>query len=551
MIASPNVKERGAYYTDSVVAQFLVRWAIRSARDVVMDPSFGGGVFLQAAAQLLGEIGGDVHEQILGVELDEAALGEARELLCPPLSPANLELSDFFQVEPKQVDAVVGNPPFLRYQSFSGDSRQRALGRSAAQGVTLSRLASSWAPFIVHGAAMLKEGGRLAMVLPMEMWHASYARPVAEFLHERFASLQVVTFKQRLFQDISQDTILLLADGYRTGPARLRWRDLENAESLLEIEIRDSVISPSRKLDTNQLLAPGRRLIEQFIPGPTRTLYRRLAEHPAVRRLGSVADVGIGYVSGNNDYFHLSRAKANQLDIPPAFLARAVRRGRAFNGPRFTARDWNAAELRGDAAFLLTVPDTPPSALPKGVQAYLRDGEADGVHLAYKCRVRSLWYRVPHVYQPDAFLTYMSGRYPRFVVNQAGAVAPNNLHVVRMRTDRRLTASMVACVWGSALTRLSVELEGHAMGGGMLKLEPKEAESILLPPLPGPARLSLDELDRLARSGNWTELEAMVDKAVMCDGLGLTMKECKALRAAAELLIDRRHAGKRPRSTGS
>ncbi len=48
-------KALGAYYTDSQVADFLVWWAVRNVTDTVLDPSFGGGVFLRSACKRLRE----------------------------------------------------------------------------------------------------------------------------------------------------------------------------------------------------------------------------------------------------------------------------------------------------------------------------------------------------------------------------------------------------------------------------------------------------------------------------------------------------------------
>lgn len=99
------------------------------------------------------------------------------------VSRENLWLANFFGLDPEgrpRFGAAVGNPPFIRYQRFFGDARRLALARCAAQGIRLPELCSSWAPFLVHSAAMLRPGGRLAMVVPMELAHAAYARrPVA------------------------------------------------------------------------------------------------------------------------------------------------------------------------------------------------------------------------------------------------------------------------------------------------------------------------------------------------------------------------------------
>ena len=101
----------------------------------------------------------------------------------------NLLNADFFACDGRHVplvDTVIGNPPFIRYQRFTGDTRRRALAKAALQGVKLSELSSSWVPFLVHAAGFLKPGGRMAMVAPFEMTHAGYAQPLLEFLSALF-----------------------------------------------------------------------------------------------------------------------------------------------------------------------------------------------------------------------------------------------------------------------------------------------------------------------------------------------------------------------------
>ena len=77
----------------------------------------------------------------------------------------------------------------------------------------MSRLASSWAPFVVHATSFLATGGRLAQVLPAELLHAQYARPVIEYLRREFAQITVVAFDERVFLGALEDVVLLFADG--------------------------------------------------------------------------------------------------------------------------------------------------------------------------------------------------------------------------------------------------------------------------------------------------------------------------------------------------
>jgi hypothetical protein len=206
---------------------------------------------------------------------------------------------------------------------------------------------------------------------------------------------------------------------------------------------------------------------------------------------------------------------------------------------RFSKADWRLAETARQAAYLLALPRR--GTLPGSVQRYLRHGESAGAHKGFKCRVRNPWYHVPNVVRPHAFLTYMSGVIPRLVVNAAKAVAPNTLHMVQMSPLTGADASSLAVAWHSSLTELSAELEGHALGGGMLKLEPTEAGRVVLALPPNEKwadRLTM--IDPLARHAGTQTVRAAVDQFLLREGIGLTQKECRSLSEAAALLRSRR-----------
>ena len=535
---SGRAKAFGAFYTDAVVAEFLVRWAVRRAEDTVLDPSFGGGVFLEAAAARLGELGGKSKRQVYGVELDHEVYGRVSGELTG-LSRENLISSDFFTVETSALpplDAVVGNPPFIRYQRFDG---ALAASRAKAQGVTLTRLSSSWAAFAIYSAAFLRPGGRLAMVIPAELTHAAYAKPVLEYLTQTFGRVTLLTFKKRLFPDISQDTLLVLAEDKNGVHQGLFWRDLVSSAALEQPV--ETVLGSVTELGFTALTGRQEKLSAQLLPPEVRALYGRLLERPEVVSLGTLADVGIGYVTGANSFFHLSPEETAKLGLSDAHLKRAVFRSAALSGLAFTKTDWNTSEAK--AGYLLHITD---HVIDEELRRYLEQGEAVGVPQAYKCRVRTPWYRVPHVYTPDAFLTYMSGLRPQLVANHAEAVAPNTLHVVRFRPDTSISGKTLAAFWQTSLTSLSAELEGHALGGGMLKLEPSEARRVLIATPEGEFGGLEAELDKLLRQGRIDEAQTLADRVVLQEHLGLSEQECELLRESARMLRYRRYyKGKR------
>ena len=175
-------KTLGAYFTPEAVAGALVRWAVRDPADLLLDPSSGDGRFVA------------LHSNSVGVERDPVSVAEA----VSRAPHATIIEADFFtwaSDDSRRFDCAAGNPPFIRYQRFTGATRRAALDYCRRLGVTFSGLSSSWAPFIVAAASKLRPGGRIAFVVPAEIGHAPYAMPLLDYLVGNFGAVHVVTRK--------------------------------------------------------------------------------------------------------------------------------------------------------------------------------------------------------------------------------------------------------------------------------------------------------------------------------------------------------------------
>lgn len=451
-------KASGSYFTPGHVAATLVRWAVRERGDRLLDPSCGDGNFLAD------------HPFSVGVEREAASARIARERA----PDAEIHVDDFFawaERAAERFECAAGNPPFIRYQRFGGETRERALRLCHRLGARFTGLASSWAPFLVVAASLLKPGGRMAFVVPAEIGHAPYAAPFLEFAAARFESVHLVAVREKLFPDLSEDCWLLFADGYGGATDEFRLTVLDR--------FAPSAAPPCtfERIDVGEWRDAWRRRLRPFLmPRTARAAYRRVSDAGDAVRLGQVAAVGIGYVSGANDFFHLRPSQARDLGIPGALLLPTVRNGRLLKAATLGRAEVASWEAMDAPVLLLRLPKD--AALPRAVTAYL-DSEAGRVaRRAYKCRTRSPWYAVPDVQVPDYLLSYMSGQRPSLVRNDARCTATNSVHCVRLREPgawRRLEA------WGSAFVDLSCEIEGHPLGGGLLKLEPREAAQVVLP----------------------------------------------------------------------
>lgn len=539
-------KRRGAFFTPDAIAGFLADWALAGRSDArVLDPTCGEAVFLLSSARRLAQNGAGreaLPAMLHGVDLHSASLRESRRLLAAEGFDATLVKGDFFnEPTPDQLggrlpwmDAVIGNPPFIRYQDHRGVERRRSARAALAQGVRLSGLASSWAALLVHSCGFLHPQGRVAMVLPAELLTVGYAEPIRRWLRNRFADVHLVLFERLQFHDAEEQVVLLVARG-SGGCDALSLHQVRDAEELRQLHPFDgsAVAARAEGKWTDLLLSTERR-----------TSFRRtIAEH--FDNLASYGQPELGTVTGANPFFALSEATRTEFKIDPTHLSRIVPPGtRHLRGTRFTAGRWEQLRLDGQRVWLLD----PTTDRPRGALArYIDRGEALGVHTAYKCTIRTPWWRPPTVPVPDLFFTYMSHLYPRLVTNDARVTFLNSMHGLALRAEVPAVArDALPLLALNSVTLLGAELFGRSYGGGILKMEPSEAAQLPVPnvrlmELAWPALAQQRaRLDELLCGGEWQEAVRRIDDVVLVQAAELPSDEVAATRAAVRSLRLRR-----------
>jgi type I restriction-modification system DNA methylase subunit len=147
--ARPDRKANGIYYTPSDIAYKLTTWAITSRTAVVLDPSFGSGVFLKAAIERLHQLG-VVHpgKQVYGVDNDPTTLQPMQYLLDRGASADQFRFGDFLALRPQDFQrpftVLLGNPPYVRHHTLGKQAHEVARLALAESGHRISDLASYW-----------------------------------------------------------------------------------------------------------------------------------------------------------------------------------------------------------------------------------------------------------------------------------------------------------------------------------------------------------------------------------------------------------------------
>lgn len=500
----------GAYYTPRSAADFMADWILRHDGEHILEPSFGDGIFLRAVAKNAASRNFTALH-FHGVEIDSAARAEAlRNQLIEEKSICG---EDFLGVTPFPVDAVIGNPPYVRLRHLPVDQKTRALHAAALQLTPMDPSGSVWMPFLLHAMRFINANGRLAFVLPYEFTYVRYARPLWKKLGENFGSLCVLRTRERLFPDLMQDVVILLADHYGSKTDAVRYQAFERVEQLMQ-----ACPAISEEIDINDLVSGRRAFVESLLkPELRRLLHARIKTLTVPAK--ELMTFNIGYVAGDKKFFHPDRQVVEQYQIPARSLQTAITSTRSLKNAGL-----RTSSLREAALSHLFLPHD--GELKPGEQRYVAWGKQTGVASRYKCRVRKPWYLVPGVRVPDVVLSVFSER-PMLLLNDARYLASNSLLCGYLRD---VDNDVFAASWYTSLTRLQCEMEVHALGGGVLVMVPREAGNVRLPQniIASPAHI--DRLDSLLRNGNVDAAYREGDDAVLINQLCLTQNDVQVIR---------------------
>lgn len=518
--APSSDKLRGGYYTPPPIARFLAQW-VSASGPRILEPSCGDGAILRHLP---------ATGQVTGVELVPDEAQKAREA-APAAAVVEGDFFDFFL--PDQLDGwdgATGNPPFIRFQNWTEPTRSQAFDVMRRVGMRPTKLTNAWVPFVVASTLAIRPGGRLGLVVPAELLQVTYAAELRAFLVDEFHELTAVTFKRLVFNGILQEVVLLLGVRGR-GPARIRVVEVEDAASLPAGEALAAVPrAPALRHDSE-------KWTKYFLPPAGIEALRTARTLPGLVRLGALADVDVGVVTGRNQFFVLRPSGTVERTLG-GYVMPLVSKSAHVRGVRFDRDDMAALETADALCHLLAVDNSLPLSDHRFLSTYVDEGEAEDVHTGYKCSIRKQWWVVPSTWTPDAFMLRQIYDHPRIVANLTGATSTDTIHRVRMLNGTPAAALAAASI--NSVTFAFSEVMGRSYGGGVLELEPREAEGLPFPdPHAVPSGMA-QRVDDLLRTGNLEGALAYVDQSLLVDGLGVPPEVIAQLGAVWRRLRARR-----------
>ena len=492
-------------------------WAIRTPEDTILEPSFGGCGFLEASRDRLISLGcPNVATQIYGCDIDRFAFDQLTSKFGLINVSDRFILSDFLELNQRsfaahKFDTVIGNPPYISHHNMDGTQKENAHAILCETGAKLSTKASLWAYFLIHGIRFVKDGGRMAWVLPSSFLNTNYGQEVHDILINNFAKVVAIVLNERIFllEGAEERSVIVLCENKGTkSPNNI---SVHYADSIAVLE--DCSSSFALRSTTNNL---SERVAYNVLSTEANVILNSLFTHSDVYSFGDLADIRIGIVTGDNGFFIVNKEVAIKHRLSTAMLKPIVTKYRMISGLALTKDDIDYEITKGVKCLLIDTTKIRKNS--SSLIKYLERYPADKFKTNKTFAKRGIWHRPNDGRTPDAFMSYMQHDGPKIALNTVGTTCTNTVHRIYFKTNCEQKRKLAAISFLSTLTQISAEIEGRSYGSGVLKQEPSEAKKlkICIPNQFSDQEVSIlyTKIDELLRMGKTEEARIEADKAI-------------------------------------
>jgi len=467
LIPGAEKHEMGQYFTPPSTVDLINSFCIQDPDNVILDLGCGAGTFLVRAYARLKYLKRkkkthkELLEQLWGVDKASFPAHLAQiNLVLPSLSMTEnfpyIENKDAFDIIPQEtyfevpyhrgikheykkispkgvkvkvpdMDAVVGNPPYIRQEKIEDKEHIRKViekewgnFRVTNQGgISIGSQADIYIYFFIHGARFLREGGRLGFVTSNSWLDVRYGAGLQKFFLDNFKIIAIIESKvERSFAKADINTAITIVE--RCSDKKKRENNLVKFVVLKE---KIDVLIPKdgdrcRFEDCDKLICRITKTKSIFedseirvLPKKQKELYDEgIEDHNYVGSkwggkylrapdiffkilekgkgllvpLKDVADVRRGFTTGANEFFYLTEEQIKAHKIEKEFLKTVIKSPRESHTILLKQEDlrFKALMLHKDKKDLRH----------SNALKYIWWGEEKEYHQRPTCKSRKRWY---------------------------------------------------------------------------------------------------------------------------------------------------------------
>lgn len=443
-------KRFAQFFTPEAIADFMARWVLDGRKKMdVLEPAFGLGAFSRSLFKQNPKV------RVVGYEADETIYNYAAENVAQAGSDVLLYNEDYLRASWKdKYDGIICNPPYLKFHDYDNASLVPLVNEQL--GIRLNGFTNLYTLFLLKSISQLRDGGRMAYIVPSEFLNSDYGVEVKRALLRSgvLRHVVVVDFTQCAFDDALTTACILLC--HKDGSlSEVRFSHVSDVGQL-QASLADYSAWAADQLKPETKW-------KQYYEGARSADYRYLVP------FSTFAKVSRGIATGANDYFTFRESKKELYGIPERCLMRCVCHSTDVHGLFFTDDDFQRLSHSDKAVYLF---NGCADGADEHVREYISLGEETGADKRYLTASRKPWYAIENRKPSPIWVSVFNRKGLRFVRNIAGVSNLTTFHCVY---DAGVVD--IDVLFGYLVTNVAKEIfmdNSRQYGNGLVKFEPND-----------------------------------------------------------------------------
>lgn len=451
IVDSEHRKKYAQFFTPEQIAMFMSKWILDGLEGNVniLEPAFGLGIFSRTLCQI------NPNCNITGYDIDETIFNYAVSNFKDVKCKISLSNTDYLTSSwTDKYDAIICNPPYLKFHDYDNATLIPLVNKQLQ--THLNGFTNIYTLFLLKSISQLKEGGKLAYIIPSEFLNSDYGVEVKRELLKSgtLRHIIIVDFNQCAFDDALTTACILLCQKTKQTES-VYFSNISNIEDLTS-----SLLKPV-SLATNKLNPTVKW--KQYYESPKASKYSHLVQ------FSTFAKVSRGIATGANNYFTFNTSKKELYNLPDNNFRRCICHAVDVQNLIFTNDDFELLSAADKNVYLF---DGYKDNSNLQVRAYIKLGEENHINERHLTSNRSPWYALENRIPSPIWVSVFNRNGLRFVRNNAQAYNLTTFHCVYNigEVDTNI-------LFAYLITDMAKEIfldNSRQYGNGLVKFEPND-----------------------------------------------------------------------------
>ncbi len=429
----------------------MAQWILANPHkcSTILDPAFGLGVFGSSILKKQPNI------KITGYDIDDVILNVAKSNFSTYKDYVSVCKQDYLTSSwNDKYDGIICNPPYLKFHDYDNSHYISEVNNHL--GTRLNGFTNLYTLFLLKSISQLKEGGRLAYIIPSEFLNSDYGVEVKRALIESntLKHIIIVDFTKCAFDDALTTASILLCEN--NGIV-----EKVNFTTVNEISKLSDCFSEFKSYAPDDLDVKVKW--KQYYDQTCASKYSHLVP------FSTFAKVSRGIATGSNDFFTFNRSKLDDYNINERYVLPCICHAQDVKTHIFTSDDFHLLSERNKVVYLFNGCSNENNL---SVRKYIKIGEQLKIDKRYLTASRSPWYSIENRTPAPIWVSVFNRSGLKFVRNEANVRNLTTFHCI-YNSGRIESNVLFAYLLTNVAKRIFLD-NSRQYGNGLVKFEPND-----------------------------------------------------------------------------